>query len=97
VSLYAHLDGIGVELETCVADSLLEWRRQHTSLRGAADLIAEHVYEVKTSLAIRPGGVAILTVQIIPKRSFMAHTECFRLKRAGDGKWLRSASSLPKP
>lgn len=96
MSLFAHIDGLGQAIEEAVADALLAWRDEFPKYRGASDLIAEHVAVVRTQISHHPQGVAYATVHIEARRAFDSGAHVFRFKRAGDGRWHRSASSIPE-
>jgi hypothetical protein len=95
VSVFAHLDGLGNELEYAVADAILAWRKNYPKYRGAVDVIAEHVKVVKFQVSLHPGGVAYATVSIEARNAFDSGSEVFRFKRVGSGEWMRSAQSIP--
>lgn len=94
MSVFAHVDGLGAEVEACIADSVLAWRKEFRPGHKTVDTIAEHLSEVETSLSLRPGGVAMLTVQTKGRGFSDSTVQCFRLKRRTVGVWVRSASSL---
>lgn len=94
MSVFAHVDGLGLVLEQCIADSVLEWRKEFRPGRQTVDTIAEHLFEVQTSLTLRPAGVAIVTVETKGRGFLEAHVQCFRLRRTALGSWEVSASSL---
>jgi len=94
MSVFAHVDGLGAEVEQCVADSILAWRSEFKPGQKTVDTLAEHLTNVETTVSLRPAGVAMVTVQV-KGAGFLEHsTECFRLKRAKLGEWITTASSL---
>jgi len=94
LSVFAHIDGLGELVETCVADAVLDWRREFKPGHKTVDTIAEHLCSVETTVSVRPAGVALVTVQVNGRGFLEASTQCFRAKRARMGRWKLTASSL---
>jgi hypothetical protein len=94
LSVFAHVEGLGDAIETCVADSVLAWRKEFKPGKQTVDTIAEHLYSVETSVSLRPAGVAMITVQVNGRGFLEASTQCFRLQRGRIGRWKVTASSL---
>lgn len=96
MSVFAHVDGLGERVEACIADSILAWRKEFKPGRQTVDTLAEHLYEVTTSLTLRPAGVALVTVEVRGRGYLEASVQCFRLKRKRGGVWVIGASSLDR-
>ena len=94
MSVYAHVDGLGVVIEQCIADSVLEYRKANHQSTATVDTIAEHLRNVSTTVNLRPAGVAMITVECQGRRMWEKHIDAFRATRYPGGRWEVTASSI---
>lgn len=94
MSVFAHVEGLGSEIEAAVADSVLAWRKEFKPGHRTVDTFAEHLTRVETTVSMRPAGIALVTVQVEGRGFLEAATQCFRLQRGRHGRWVITASSL---
>lgn len=94
MSIFAHVDGLGAVTEEAIADSVLKWRDEHCKRHQVADVLATEIEEVRSALALRSQGVAILSVTVKGRGFNNEAGYFFRLKRVSGGRWKRSASSI---